>query len=177
MQRTINKRITAIIMIVCIIIAMCSMTAQATTKTASKTARFYGIHTTYGSSVWGVNFNISVIYDKTGLPYRITNLSTYATMNPIHTFGAGEVIVAGINETVDYAASTSRDIEPIRSPFWSVQSLISPPGTHVYYSYYGTLNKSFYYELDEEGDFTFSVPDTYFAVPNTSLNLSIVTPK
>ncbi|PWL94093.1 MAG: hypothetical protein DBY08_04110 [Clostridiales bacterium] len=153
------------------------LTVNAASKTAEKTERFYGIHTTYGASIWGVNFEITAQYNNSGMPYTVNNLFVAATMRPKHTYGVGEVIIAGVDETVDYGTTVSRLIRPTVNPFWQNHGAIVSPGTHVYYSYNGNPNKSFYYSLMEEGTFTFAVPDTYFADPNAELILSVATPK
>lgn len=54
---------------------------------------------------------------------------TSATMHPKHTFGEGDVIVAGFDESVDFGASTSRSIKPTKSSFWQIQNVILPTGT------------------------------------------------
>ena len=135
-----------------------------TTKTAEENAKFYGQHSDYGASVWGVNFLISVTYDNSSTScYTAKEVYTSATMYPKHTFGEGDVIVAGFDESVDFGASTSRSIKPTKSSFWQIQNVILPTGTKKYYAYTGSPNKDFRYEFKEDGAFTFAVPNVYFA--------------
>lgn len=114
--------------------------------------------------------------DSTG-SYTATRVSTSATMNPKHSYGVGDVIVAGLDESVDFGTPVQRRIRPTTSSSWKIQDLISPVGTKVYYSYYANINKSFRNEFKEEGGFTFAVPDVYFASPNFTLNLSVSGPR
>lgn len=77
---------------------------------------------------------------------------------------------------MDFNDTVERSIKPTKSSFWKIQDLIVASGTHVYYSYYGTLDKSFRYGFEANGSFTFAVPNVYIPVPNTTLNLSVSTP-
>ena len=122
-----------------------------------------------------MKFRINVNYIDKGSFSTATGMTTYATMNPKHTFGVGDVIIAGINQIIDFNDQTNRSIRPTKSSFWKTQSLIVPTGTHVYYSYSGTMNETFRYGFEAKGSFTFAVPDVVLLAPNTTLNVSVAT--
>ncbi len=86
---------------------------------------------------------------------------------------SGSVTIASMKQTADSGTSVTYGIKPTASSFWSYQSLIVPTGTKNYFSYYGNMNKVFYYSLVETLYITFSVPNTYFAINNASLSLTV----
>lgn len=175
---TLSKRTLAITMIILLLLCVSTTTANAASKKASDRHLFYGIHTDYGQSFWGIDFTINATYDNSSTnQYIAQTVTTTATINPQHTFGNGDIIIAGLSESVDFGSEVNRNIRPTTSSFWSVQDLIVSTGTKVYYSYKGTPNKSFRYEFREEGSFTFAVSDVYFADPNATLTLSVSGPK
>ncbi len=177
-QYTFITKLILITVIACLVFCCFTMTANAATKTADETKIFYGIHTDYGASAWGVRFIISSIYNNTSTSvYTAQSLSTSASIYPQHTYGNGNVIIAGIKETVDFGSELNRSIRPTASSFWSVQPLYVAPGTYVYYSYNGNYTKNFSYQLKEKGEFTFSVPDVFFPSPNATLILEVSGPK
>ena len=161
------------IIIILLIVALSTSFASAYSKSASKTALFYGIHTDYGASVWGVEMYTAVDYTYSNSKYTATKLTTSATMYPQHTYGSGSVTVASMHQTADSGTSVTYGIKPTASSFWTYQSLIVPTGTKIYFSYYGNMNKVFYYSLVETLYITFSVPNTYFANSNASLSLTV----
>lgn len=172
------KRIIIAILGVFLIICACTTTANAATKSKSEVIRFYGNHTDYGPSVWGVNFSISVSYNNNSTNQYIAEMvSTAATLFPQHHFGNGDVIIAGLKESVDFGSEINRNIKPTTSSFWEFNPLIVETGTKIYYSYKGNPNRGFRYEFKEKGEYTFAVPDVYFANQNASLTLSVGGPK
>ena len=171
------NRIIKLAMIILMIIIGFTVVANATTKSEQATKKFLGKHTDYGASVWGVEFYISVDYDKSTNSYTAKKVRTSASMYPRHTYGDGDVILAGLKETVDSGSTVNRSIAPNKSTFWKKDDLIVATGTKLYYAYYGTLTKTFKKSFVEKGEFTFSVPDTYIAVPNATLTLTVAGPK
>ncbi len=170
----INKKIILIIIVLSLMLSSV-LVADGASKRGEKTAKFVGIHSDAGASVWGVNFVISLNYIDKGSFSTATGITTSATMYPKHTFGVGDVIIAGITQIIDFNDQTSRPIRPIKSSFWETQSLIVPTGTHVYYSYSGTMDETFRYGFEAKGNFTFAVPDVVMLAPNTTLNVSVST--
>lgn len=164
-----------IICIMIVLLAVSTASAATTTKTLKETKRFSGVHTSYGASVWGVEFTLEVDYDKTGLPYVAKQVRAIATMSPIHTYGAGDVIIAGVEETVDYGNPVTKMIKPTTSSAWSNYDILT--NGKRYYSLKSSINKSFYYLFQVKGDYTFAVSNVFFANPNHTMTLSVVTPK
>ena len=170
-----KKKIIAMVFCIMLVLALPTY-ASAATKKLEETKRFYGVHTSYGASTWGVNFKIELTYNNSSSTYTAKSISTCATMYPQHTYGVGDVIIAGIEEQADYGTKIDRKIRPTTSSFWTYQPLYVNTGTKVYFSYKGTLNKDFRYVMDETGEFTFSVPDTYMPNPNCTVALSVQGP-
>ena len=171
-DKRMRRKLVVVLFCVALVLSL-PMYASAATKKAEETKPFYGVHTSYGSSYWGVKFKIELDYTNDSSTYVAKELSTIATMYPAHTYGVGYVILAGIEEQVDYGTKVNRSIRPTTSSFWTYQPVIVNTGTKVYYSYKGTMDKDFRYVLDEVGTFTFSVPDTYMPNPNFTLTLSV----
>lgn len=93
-DKRMRRKLVVVLFCVALVLSL-PMYASAATKKAEETKPFYGVHTSYGSSYWGVKFKIELDYTNDSSTYVAKELSTIATMYPAHTYGVGDVILAG----------------------------------------------------------------------------------
>ena len=171
------KRSISLILVVLLIASLaCTSMTFAASKSITPTKNFYGVHTDYGASVWGIRFCVKVNYTNSSKPYKLKKILVSAYMYPKHTYGTGDIILGSLKQQVDSGSWLQRNIKPTPNSFWSQASGIYPSPSKIYFDLEGTTNRSFSSTLKEKGEFTFSVPNVYFPYPDCSMTLTVNVP-
>ncbi len=166
-----------IFIILIMLLAMLTVNANATSKSGSDYHIFHGSIPEGSLYVnWGITFNTTINYTKGTGSYTATRVSTSAIISPAHNMGNG-TLAASILETKDYGKTVTRRIAPLCDSFWSNQPSIKPKNSYLYFAKTGTLNKTFSYEFEEKGSYSFSYSGGVITNPNYKFAFSVSGPK
>ena len=166
-----------IFIIMIMLVSMLTVNANAASKSGSDYHVFTATVPNGGIVVsWGITFNTTINYTKGTGAYKATGVSTSAIISPSNNMGNGK-LAASMLETKDYGSTVTRRIAPVCDSFWSNQDTIKPTNSYLYFAKKGTLNKSFSYEFEEKGSYSFSYSGGIVHSPNHKFPFAVSGPK